>query len=715
MRDNMILRQEFIRHEINERVSIAGLMQSKNTKELTRLAEIAFADQGLSYIAFLNIDNSVLFYRNFGSSDSSHIDVAVKDGYFNLRLYEILFFHDSKSSLLLEMPILNSEAQCVGFVRFGLPLRGFYIQIYYFWMCCLAVFFFMFLSAGMLSSWMNRKTATGIDEIILWIRNHSFGNRRYNSLVVDGNALTEAREIALFINGLIEVCHADKVTIEKAMRHKTEEMEKEVVLLKTSLTEKARFLASIGHDIKTPMSNISSLSKLMMESCGDDRLLKYVQPIHFSSAYLLKLANQILDFSKNWIEMPHEFSEFSIGELISEVVGLYRHEAEQKKLSITVDNRVRHDAMVFGDMTKLRQVLINLVSNAVKFTEKGSVSITVGFDELYSPNDGNLNIVCADSGRGIDKHYLPHVFEPFSQEMKSLEGSGLGLSIAKRLVESLSGAIKVESRKNKGSTFEFFIPARLTDRCIARNPDCCDLSKEVDRETDFGDIDIMVVEDNEINQFVISEMMKRYGCRLHFFKDGLKAESAYQEDQSFALVMMDCGLPIRNGFETARQFRHYERLNGLKAVPIVAYSADATHENRVRCKSAGMDGFMEKPLTAGKLSGILRQYCNIDRSDLERYEIPASLCRMFLKEADGIFFDIECAAKHGDFKSLRERVHYFSASLLAIEEKEASMLCNTIEMHAGEEGFAMLDAIESLRTALTAISAKLESLAEQAS
>jgi len=369
---------------------------------------------------------------------------------------------------------------------------------------------------------------------------------------------------------------------------------------------KSRFLANMSHEIRTPMNGIIGMADLLARSRLGSEERDYAQVIRSSSKALLAILNDVLDLSKieaNRLEL--ESTSFDVHALVHGVAELMRANAIDKSM----DLRVRAEGFVSpwhkGDVTRLRQVLLNLVSNAIKFTPKR------GRVELSAVRSGeHLHFRVEDSGIGISPEQQAKLFQPFTQADESTTrrfgGTGLGLSISHRLVSLMGGSIEVQSEPGRGTCFSFSIPA-----VEGRAP--IDAERTGDDSLGSTEVRVLVVEDNAVNQKVAHRMLEKLGCAVELADDG-RAALHKLHAASFDLVLMDCDMPNMDGFEATRAIREME----VEQPRILALTAAVGIEDQRRCLDAGMDGFLAKPVTSRELGTALKNLHTLRSSDLGR-------------------------------------------------------------------------------------------------
>jgi PAS domain S-box-containing protein len=370
-----------------------------------------------------------------------------------------------------------------------------------------------------------------------------------------------------------------------------------------SAQAKASFLANMSHEIRTPMNAILGLSELGMEENALEKTRHYLSQINQAANNLLGIINDVLDFSKFEAgKIVMENSSFSVHQLIADLEQIMQLKAEAKNLELRFTISEGVPKRLVGDTLRLRQVLTNLVGNAIKFTDQGLVEVI--FDQRgISNNRVNFHIVVRDTGKGMSINELSRLFQPFVQgdpsTTRKYGGTGLGLAISQQLVNNMGGVIRCNSEQGKGSTFEFMISLGV-DQSVPM----------VSRETRPRDTPrsgkALLVEDNAVNQMLAKALLGKLGMSVVLAEDGRKAVDALrQTPEAFDIVLMDIQMPEMNGYEATQIIR--QEL-GLKKLPIVALTAHATREERDRCLAAGMDDHLPKPFSKQSLADTLGKW-----------------------------------------------------------------------------------------------------------
>jgi len=386
---------------------------------------------------------------------------------------------------------------------------------------------------------------------------------------------------------------------------------------------KSEFLATMSHEIRTPMNAILGLSHLALKAASDTDRDECLTNIHSSAQALLRLINDILDLSKiSAGKLDLERIPFSIPQMLDNIGSMMMHNAENKGLGLRFLVAPDLPPTVVGDSLRLRQVLVNLVSNGLKFTETGEVVVSVE----RAPSVGDrvrIRFSVADTGMGMSPEQLARLFQPFTQgdisTTREYGGTGLGLAICRELVEMMGGVIGVESVPSQGSTFTFTLPFELEPQ--PGDSSFVPLSTATEPlALPFAGARVLVVEDNVINQQVAVGYLEELGFAVEIAADGRQAIAMLALNAArFAAVLMDLRMPGMDGCETTRVIR--EKLNE-RGLPIIAVTANASEADRQRCLEAGMNDHLAKPFTPERLLATLERWIRVVPVDLPHTPAP---------------------------------------------------------------------------------------------
>jgi len=354
---------------------------------------------------------------------------------------------------------------------------------------------------------------------------------------------------------------------------------------------KSDFLATMSHEIRTPLNGIQGMARLLLDTKLDSEQKDYAETIHSSGAALLLLLNDILDLSKvESGKLVIERIDFSLDELLGGITLLMQPRADEKRITIKVNIDPSVPDTLRGDPSRLRQILLNLVGNAIKFTETGQVDIRIA-DLQKTRRPMRLKFSITDTGIGIRKEALSELFQPFSQLDNSVSrkygGTGLGLAVCKRLVEAMGGDIGVESQWKKGSTFWFEVDMAVGDEALHK-------TSTSRSRPDIHGLRVLVAEDLEVNKKVISALLRRDGHSVTIVENGQLCLDELQTNV-YDIILMDMRMPGMDGIEATKHIRHMS--DKRKAtIAIVAMTANTMQDDVQACLNAGMDGFISKPV-----------------------------------------------------------------------------------------------------------------------
>jgi PAS domain S-box-containing protein len=375
-------------------------------------------------------------------------------------------------------------------------------------------------------------------------------------------------------------------------------------LAKDAVKSKQQFLSNMSHEIRTPMNAIIGFTKVVLKTNLTAKQKEYLTAIKMSGDALIVLINDILDLAKvNSGKMVFEKTPFKLSLSISAMLHLFETKIQEKNLKLITkyDNKIPE--VLVGDAVRLHQIILNLVSNAVKFTSKGTINVEVNLIE----NQDDIVVVefmITDTGIGINTEKIQTIFENFQQATSGTSrlygGTGLGLAIVKQLVEAQEGSIRVESKVDHGSSFIFSLPFDKT------NAEAVLVEEIIELDTEVKDIKILVVEDMELNQLLMKTLLDDFGFECDISANGKLAIEKLQ-DKSYDIILMDLQMPEMNGFDATEYIRKTMKLT----VPIMALTADVTTVDLAKCKAVGMNDYVAKPiderLLYSKIIGLVKK------------------------------------------------------------------------------------------------------------
>ncbi|MFA8449072.1 MAG: response regulator [Bacteroidales bacterium] len=375
------------------------------------------------------------------------------------------------------------------------------------------------------------------------------------------------------------------------------------------------FIAKLSHEVRTPVTNIVGMTEILLGTSLDSEQRDYLAAVSSSSKNLLNLVNDVLDFSK--IESGNirlHYESFDLRKVLNEVFYELRLFSESKGLFFEIDVDKQVPQEINGDSYRLKQVLLNLANNAIKFTEDGGVSIFVHLIKEESDSETiKLGFRVKDTGLGIADKDQEKVFSIFSQSNQltwnqQYLGYGLGLPICKGLVELMNGSIFLQSELGKGSEFLFTIQARIVDsKCLINDSQQVQLPNKNTMDEKVN-IKVLLVEDNFLNQRIISHHLSNSGIDFDACKNGVEGVDTFCSGKEYDLILMDVQMPLMDGFEATQKIRAFEVTKyGLPRVPIVALTANAMKGDKEKCISYGMSDYISKPFSGEELINIIKK------------------------------------------------------------------------------------------------------------
>src|SRR6056297_3330688 len=493
-----------------------------------------------------------------------------------------------------------------------------------------------------------------------------------------------------------------EITIRKKREN---ELKKALQEAESSKIVKEKFLANMSHEMRTPLNGILGMTQLLEGKDLDEENADYVEEIKLSAENLLAIVNDILEF--NFLKSTHfklENRKFNIRKLLRQVVDNIRNQTEEKGLDLELVISENVPEYLVGDSVRISQIVMNILSNSIKFTKDGEIAIIVTNRDTENGKIP-IELKIKDTGIGIPESMINNIFESFSQASKSTSykfgGTGLGLSLVKQLVGYMGGKIDVESKEGEGTSVYLQIPFYLPEK--ADGFKTLKSSTADSKRESFSGHKILIVDDYTVNRRIVKGMMKKLGVDADEAEDGSVAlEMVDQND--YSAIFMDVHMPGMGGLEATRRIREHDK-KSKKDVPIIAITASVLDRDIEECKQAGMDGFIAKPFTYDELYNSFKEFIKNGRSsnttaqsndssgiDLKNlYELTGGdedllkeIMELFLDQTPGLMSNVVSHFKSKEYDQVKEFSHTLKPTFTYVGMEKATELAEQIELLAGE-------------------------------
>jgi two-component system, sensor histidine kinase and response regulator len=528
----------------------------------------------------LNILNSI-----FNNDSISKIEMKE---YYPGRNYEKTKKYYNKKEDILKRIDIKNKIETVGtveisFSKSSLNARVEKISLIY--VIATIILLIIVILWGILFS---RKITRPIIDTVEVIKEFQEGNYLNRVKIISND---EIKDIGIAINKLVD-------KIEEELKNRRIQNEK----LENANKAKSMFLANMSHELRTPLNGIVGMLELIKSSEDEEEIEKYIQNMELSTDSLIGIVNDILDISKietGKIEL--EENEFSIRDIIETSSEGFALAAHKKSIEIVTYIESSVDERYIGDKGKIRQVISNLINNAVKFTDEGNILINA--KKLYEENGKvELEIFVEDTGIGISDELKNEIFKPFVQGdisySKKYQGTGLGLSISKKIVEMMGGSIEIESDVNKGSKFKFTINLKKSENNV--------ITME-DQYVDINKLKILLVDDNRLNREIVKKMLEEYNTKVITAKNGEEAIEIFEEEREINVILLDMCMPGMDGIETARKLKEKARKSSSA---IILFTSIDIRDSISDIKKLGIIGYISKPIKRNELLQKIKEGIN---------------------------------------------------------------------------------------------------------